>query len=382
MNKRAICESLTCGRVLSNETFSGKTHNITLPKIENRNVVSLDSFVDTFKTTLNESCKGKDTIALALSGGKDSRVILGLLLELGIHPECVSWSYKETDPEVKVAKKICNRFQLDHKYIPIKPELYFNKNNQNKLLELADGSSLYFDMMLWYGIKDQLNHDVVFCGNLMTEYMDTAEYRFYEGNNVRSALLSKETITSFLTTEESNEAFAKLFNFYIHTKDENQVIVQRMLDRIVQYHVMRKFINWDYPMLNNNLLSDLFAFPLSERVGSKLTRQILKTHSPGLYNMPTGRSPFSLRYPLIMHQAYQKMSGRKISKGLEHLLPKYMEKGETLLNLLSYYDFLDENKLKSFLEGEKGRTYRIGQSRLLNLYKWTLYNEGKNIDIM
>lgn len=371
-----ITESLTCGRVLSLKTFSGKEHKAFVPKVETFGKGSVDLFFETFCEEIRKSCKRKKKIGLALSGGKDSRTLLCALLRLDIKPECVTWSYSELDPEVKIAKKICNRFGLKHKYIKIKPEMYFNKKNEKTLIKLADGSPLYFDMMLWYAIRKQLNHNILFCGNLMTEYMDTAEYRTYEGVDISKALMDKETLIPF--TENFEVLIKKLTDFYYDEPIE-QVITYRMLDRIVQLHIMKNFINWDYPVLNERVLSELFSLPLSKRKGSKLTREILKKYNPALYKLPTGRSPLSLRYPLIFHQAYQRLSKRKISKGLEHLLPSYMDKNETVLRKLSLYEFVNEERLNNFLDKAKGRTYRIGMSRLLNLYNWSIYN-GKDLD--
>ena len=230
-------------------------------------------------------------------------------------------------------------------------------------------------MMLWYAIRHQLDHDVLFCGNLMTEYMDTAEYRIYEGKNIGKALFGKETILDL--TDNHTEVLDRLIDFYTD-EDETKIITQRMLDRLVQLHVMKKFINWDYPVLNDNVLSELFAHPLEQRMNSRLTRNILTRYNRTLYKTPTGRSPLSLRYPLIIHQGYQKVSRRKVSKGLEHLLPTYMKENETVLKTLPDYGIVNEEKLNKFFH-EEGRTYRIGMARLLNLHRWLKFNE-KNLN--
>jgi len=378
INKNAIIESLVYGRVLSTETFeTGKRHNFRIPNFDElifeypniKNVV-IENFTQILKEQIEKTCKGKSEIALALSGGKDSRVLLALLHELDISPVCVTWSYQPSDPEVVAAKNICDELGLEHKYIKITPLLYFNDIRAEKLMKLAKGSPLYFDMMLWHGIKDQLDYEVVFCGNLMTEYMDTAEYRTYEGNDVRAALFFKETLADVIGDYEFNKYRMKLINFYFD-ENLNKIIVTRMLDRIAQYHIMRKFINWNYPILDKNVLNSLFEIPFEYRMGSKLTRHILRNHAPKLYAMPTGRSPLSLKWPLAFHQVYQKVSRRKISKGFEHILPNYLDTyNEDVMRLVNKYDFLDTKKIRNILHYGKPRYKRMVQSRLLNLLEW------------
>jgi hypothetical protein len=372
MNEDAVCEMLTFGKTLSNRTFSGNTHAFTVPKIHESDCTlsSIDCFVDKFKKVIEKSCKNKTEIALALSAGKDSRVILGLLLALGIEPVCVTWSYQEDDPEVKDAKKICDYYGLKHKYTRISPDMYFIEKNVKSLLDLSDGNPIYFPMMLWYAIQDQLDYDVVFCGNLMTEYMDTAEYRRYEGKDVAKALLSKETITDLLVEEYFTSTYEKLWEFY-KMRNLNQIIVNRMIDRITQYHVMRNFINWNYPILDEELLQELFILPIECRVGSRLTRRIMGEYFPELLKFSTGRSPFSAKYPLIVHQAYAKVTKRKVSKGLEHLLPPLLEKE----NLILDYEFLDKGKVRSLLNSPSSKKKTMGMTRLLNLKKWEKYRE-------
>jgi asparagine synthetase B (glutamine-hydrolysing) len=367
-----ICEMLTFGKTLTNNTFSGKSHHFNIPKVLSSDceLKNIEFFVEKFRSVLEKACKGKSEIALALSAGKDSRVLLGLLRSIDVNPTCVTWSYKETDPEVKDAKKICESFGLTHKYIPIKPEMYFVEENIIELLKLSDGNPLYFPMMLWYGIKDQLNYDVVFCGNLMTEYMDTAEYRKYEGKDIAKALLLKETVTDILTDENYTSTYERLWEFYKMT-NLNQIIVSRMIDRITQYHVMRKFINWNYPILDEELLRELFMLPIGIRMGSKLTRMMMKQYFPELLKFPTGRSPFSARYPLIMHQAYAKATKRKISKGLEHLLPPLLEKETFKFD----YGFIDNGKVRRLLDSPTSKKKTMGITRLLNLQKWEKYKE-------
>jgi hypothetical protein len=203
--------------------------------------------------------------------------------------------------------------------------------------------------------------------------MDTAEYRRYEGSDVARALFFKETIVNVLRNESYTSAFAELCDFYANP-NLNQIIVSRMIDRITQYCVMKKFINWDYPILNEDLLKELFLLPFEIRTGSKLTRMIMKQYFPELLRFPTGRSPFSARYPLIMHQAYAKFSKRKISKGLEHLLPPLLNKETTDLKFDN--SFIDNSKVARLLSSEDSRMKTMGQTRLLNLYQWMKYKEA------
>ena len=369
-DEETVIESLVLGRALTDKTFTkGKRHNVKLPKLKVHNNGNVEKVANALENAINKASKDASSICLSLSGGKDSRVLLALLKKLDLNPECITYSYKEDDPEVKIARKLCKLVDFQHKYVKITPELYFVKKNEKELLELTDGTPNYFPMMLWYGIRDKLDYDVIFMGNLMTEFMDTGEYRWYEGKDVKKALLGKEKLLKLVTDEHYHNVKNKLYKKFDNLS-ENEVIIERKHARFLQLKIMRNFVNWNYPAIDNDVLNETFSLPLKERVGSKLTRNILKLVSPELLKMPSARSPFSLRFPLWVHQIYAETFKRNIAKGYNHLMPAYLKTNINIEDFLKLkFDFLDRDSLLSIVREEKA-----AMTRLMNLQKWVSLN--------
>ena len=96
---------------------------------------------------------------------------------------------------------------------------------------------------------------------------------------------------------------------------------------------------------NASLIHDDILDKADTRRGEKTFHISLRDYAKDLYKIPTARSPFSLRYPLWIHQGYQKVFGRKISKGFEHLLPRYLDKFDhQFLDLADRFDFISKEK--------------------------------------
>jgi hypothetical protein len=254
--------------------------------------------------------------------------------------------------------------------------MYFVNEYEKELLEHTNGSPNYFPMMLDHAMNEDMQQfDIVFQGNLMTEFMDTGEYRWYEGSNVNKALLGKEMLLPLVKKEYYSKVKDKLNKIFTETK-KNQLIVERKRARFLQYDIRKKFAHWNYPATEQEILDAVFSTPFKERVGSRMCRKMLQKLSPELYQMPSARSPFSLRYPLWVHQAYQKATKRKIGKGLENQVSVMMKKNFNMKDLFGRdIDILDKKQINYYLS-DKVESKQNAQTivRLLNLKKWIDFN--------
>jgi len=359
MNENVVAETLVIGRGLTDETFGGKRHGVKIPEFVTINMLgSIHQVIYAVKEHITRNAGANP--ALLLSGGKDSRVIAALMKSVGVNPICITFSYNESDPEVRAARKVCRKLRFEHKFIKINPRRYFEED----LIELTDGNPNYFPMMLFYQIRHELDYDAVFTGELMTEFMDTGEYRWYEGD-IRYALAGKELLLPIIDQPFYMIIQTKLLSMYSNN-DINRVIVERKLDRLIYLKLWKKYINFVAPATDEKVLSAVMSLPLKERVSSRLTRNILRMVNPELLMLPTARSPFSLRFPLWLHQIYQKLSKRTV--GIGGYMPSFISIDD-LVNI--DLDFIDKKRLRAALLGKLGnRAKNAAYERMLNLKVW------------
>jgi hypothetical protein len=82
---------------------------------------------------------GGSKVLLSLSAGYDSRLLLSLCLDLGIHPRCVTTGFAQST-DVVVAEAICREFGLPHERIELCPDDYLAEGNT--IAYLTNGSAL------------------------------------------------------------------------------------------------------------------------------------------------------------------------------------------------------------------------------------------------
>lgn len=364
-----IGESLVIGRGLTDKTFTkGRRHNISVPELGTGGDGHIEKVIYALKEAIYNATKGNST-ALLLSGGKDSRLIAALMKDMGLLPTCITYigSNQENITEYIIAKKVSEKLGFEHKGITVSKDMWFDKGNATKAVKDADGNPIYFSTVMLYSIKNQLDYDVIFSGDLMTEIMDTAEYRWYEGN-IRDGLISKEIIIPLINHIDYRRVMNRMHDFYNNNSIEH-IIVGRKIDRLIRYSILKKkLFNICCPAIDNNVLSETFSLPFKYRMGSRMVRNMLKKVSPELYRMPTARSPLSLQYPLWIHEIYAYMLKRGLGV-------KFWRNGLQNIDINKLIDidldFIDRDMARIYLSGERGTNMKMmAIMRLLNLKKW------------
>jgi len=361
-NDNVIAETLVIGRGLTDETFTkGRRHEAQIPEFKT-GTADIHDVIVAMQDFIVKRANGNS--ALLLSGGKDSRVIASLMKHAGLSPVCITFSYNEGDPEVRAARQVCRKLKFEHKFVKIDPMKYF----EDDVIDITDGNPNYFPMMLFYPIRHELDYDAVFTGELMTEFMDTGEYRWYEGD-VRYALAKKELMLPMVDNPLYTIIQTKLLSMY-GNDDISRVIVERKLDRLIYLKLWKKYINFVAPATDEKVLSAVLSLPLSGRISSRLTRNILKIANPELLKLPTARSPFSLRFPLWFHQIYQKLSNRVV--GIGGYMPSYIPDKYNIDELMNIdLNFIDKGRMRAILSGKLGnRARNVAYERMLNLKVW------------
>jgi queuosine biosynthesis protein QueC len=367
-DKKTIIESLVVGRGLTNNTFEqGKKHPYKMPQFTIKNDASTDTVINALHEVIEKETKHANKIGLLLSGGKDSRVLAGLAKNLGIEIECLT--YRGNENEIKAAQNVAKALNYNCKIIDVPIEHFFNKSHIENALDLTQGNPHFFNFVYFFGFKDQLDYDIIFSGEVMTEFMDAGEYRWYEGKP-KEGLLQKELYLPLVKEPYYSEAIDSLHQIW-EKQDLNTFIIERKRDRIIYLNKLKHLINLCAPSMDGAVLSEVLSLPLNQRSGSKLTREILKKTSPEIFKLPTGRSPLSLRYPLWIHQAYQRVfkQGTQLDYWRQGLLDLNTKEYENI-NL----DFLDFDQMNEYISGNKGKSEQIQSLiRLENLRQWLNY---------
>lgn len=370
MNYDAVAEYLTVGRVLSTDTFTkNKSHNIKIPNIGNAENGCIDDVIDVLSCVIEKEVSSKSKVAISLSGGKDSRLLVALCKHLCLEVDCITWTGGDNKREVESARKVSKVAGYDHKVIKLNGYKFFDDKYAEKSIKITDGNPAYFTLVPYYIMESEMEYDVIFDGNMMTEFMDAGEYRWYNGSDVRKGLLSKENILPLVIQSYHDKVNDKLNRIF--AKDENQVIVERKIDRLISGYLRKKHFNIISPAMYESVLSEVFSLPLKERIGSRLVRNMIKKLSPELYRVSTSRSPLSLRYPLWIHQAYQKLF--KTTAGFDFWKDGLRDVDTNSLLELDL-EMLDKNRLKTLFSGEKTGVYCSAVLRLMNIQKWLEVN--------
>jgi len=308
--KDSIDETRIVGRELSQKTFSGKKIDYNLPEIFEEK-----TSYKAVKKALEESMQGLDDIALLLSGGKDSRMLAGILKNLGKDVTCYTYigrHHKYEENELKVAKKVAKTINFEHKTIDMDWNKFYDRKMIPKIIKETDGVPIFQTLLTMAYIRPKIPEKTLITGDLVTEFLDSGEYRpWKDGKDMKTVLFKREPIITKKSTDK--KVVNKLENIY-EKNDENKILLLRKSDRIVRAQVYKK-LGWKvfHPALNANVLRKAFSLPVEQRTDGKLARTIVKQTNKDLFNLRTTRSPFSLRFPLSFHMAYGKIMGTGVN---------------------------------------------------------------------
>lgn len=110
VNDNAVAEFLTLGFVLGDDTFregEKAERKVDVPEFETNRNSSISYVEESLKMSIENAVRGKENIAIHLSGGKDTRLIVTLAHSLGIDFTAVTYGEKGS-VDIEIAKKVAN----------------------------------------------------------------------------------------------------------------------------------------------------------------------------------------------------------------------------------------------------------------------------------
>ena len=305
-------EMLTVGRSLSERTLSGTQIDFNIPDFND----NLDTSINLVKRALLEVLDQHDDIALLLSGGKDSRMLACLLKQLNKRPTCYTYilrhnNYEEN--ELNAAKNVAKALNFPHKTLDIPFHKFYDRDLITKIITESEGVPKFHSLLTMGNIRPLIPEKYIITGDLITELLDTSEYRpWKDGRYIRRTLFNQEKITRLLPFYKHQSVIHKLQSIYTNTPI-NLLLLTRKSDRLVRRNIYHKF-RWNviHPALDEDVLSHTFSLPIRKRTDGYLPQKIIKQTNHKLYTMKTARSPFSLRVPLSIHILYAQLFHQSI----------------------------------------------------------------------
>ena len=182
INDNAVAEFLTLGFVLGDDTFSEgeKAERIVdVPEFETNRRSSVSDVEESLKVSIENAVRGKENVAIHLSGGKDTRLIVTLAHSLGIDFTAVTYGEKGC-VDIEIAKKVAKKMRVPHRIYEITPN-DFSVDNIYEVVKGTDGLVSFTSFAGGYQSdkKTFSGFDVVLAGSLMSEIMDTWDLKIW-----------------------------------------------------------------------------------------------------------------------------------------------------------------------------------------------------------
>ena len=135
VNDNAVAEFLTLGFVLGDNTFreGEKAERIVdVPEFETNRNSSVADVEESLKVSIENAVRGKENVAIHLSGGKDTRLIVTLAHSLGLDFTAVT-SGEKGCVDIEIAKKVAKKVQVPHRISEIMDTWDFKKYPKDPL---------------------------------------------------------------------------------------------------------------------------------------------------------------------------------------------------------------------------------------------------------
>jgi len=381
IDNEAIAEYLTIGYTLDWKTFEEgkkyKPRNMKFPKLKTRPDVTI---ADVKKALENYFMKfaGKK-VAVMLSGGKDSRLIVEMCNSLGLDTTAITIGYKRDSRENVIAEKVSLALRIPHMFLELKPEIYSEENlRRSILLCKADPTSLPFPSHYYY--RDTLSSfDVVFEGHYLTSGF--REDRFYQPKDNMKRLFRGTTFDS-IVKEGAREKVKQRLMLQNENKTFTEMCLQKLKDDFMKFDITRNLFNLEWPGNDENVLNAIWSLP-----DTGIVKAILRKYKYKTRRLTCTRSPFPLYFPWIVHYGYKYLKnltggvrGGLISNadmgpwcGYEKIhmnIVKNLAEKLPLSNSLDL-EFLDNSMIKRKIAGiTRRRDYANSIERLVKVKIW------------
>jgi len=304
----AIAEYLTLGYTLNWKTFEkGRTFkpkHVDIPQLKLSPQISIEDV----KRALEEyfmKFNGKK-VAVSLSGGKDSRLILEMCNYLDLDTTAITFGYKKDSRENIIANKVSSALNIPHIFLELKPEIYSLENIRETLeVYKYDPSSAPSEVHYYY--KDILSEfDVFFKGDALT--FAPREERFYQPKDKIKRLIRSTTFDNIVKPSTREKIKLQIIE---NNKDKNinEIFLNQLKNfRFRRFDVTKEIINIEIPGINEKVLNTMWSLP-----EKGLVKKIMKKYNFKTYNLPCTRSPFPLWFPWIIHYGYKYLKNFMLS---------------------------------------------------------------------
>lgn len=324
LDKDAIAEFLSLGYPLGDRTFRKGEPPATLIDVPQLTVHdgSVDDVEDTLKRSIHQACTGKEHVGVLLSGGKDARLVVAMAHDLGLNVTAVTVGDKNNRSEESAASKVASA--LDVPFMTVRIPETISPSIVSEIGDITGGITSFSAVAPIYLIKDELttHFDIVLSGNLMTEIMDTCEYRWYDSKNPLDVMKRKHLKGSKVLTPE----YAQRVEEHFTERYRNKTLEEIILDTEFKN---RSRALWTLTMLgvpivapvaDKAVISTTFSLPLEKRINGRLVTTILKKHYPALANIRTSKTSLPLYFPWWIHYGTHRVKDRT----------EYLKKGQRI----------------------------------------------------
>ncbi|MGB3535703.1 MAG: hypothetical protein WBA13_19575 [Microcoleaceae cyanobacterium] len=253
-----------------------------------------------------------DDVVVSMSGGFDSRLILGSVLKLGCKPSLVTMGHdKSTD--VVISKQIADHFNLDLSLIELNLEDYFKFGQTIAALTNGTKSSRHWHTYA-YTYQAQLNpNQLMYVGTnggfAKNFYYDKGIQAIYK--NITASIptlhqLWKGRLKPFFKPDELNYIAPELVQEF--SEDKKQERIQRLiklsheqllggLERFYLEQRVQNFmgngmklysanVNWRAPFMSREWVRDIWNLKRKWRLGNNWHRYAIEKTYPQLINFP------------------------------------------------------------------------------------------------
>ncbi len=392
INYDAVAEFLTLGFVLGDDTFrEGEKAEriIDVPEFETNRNSSVSDVEESLKLSIENAVRGKENVAIQLSGGKDTRLIVTLAHSLGIDFTAVTYGEKGS-VDIKIAKKVAKKIRVQHRISEITPQ-NFSVDDIYETVKATEGLVPFNSFLGRYQSTKKLfpEFDVVLAGSLMSEIMDTWDFKKYPKDSLE-AMKKRWGYLPIVKAEYQSYIGDKLKDMYDGKSLEEilgDTTIRNLFLRSLGFYIARG-INIYPVVLDKEVLSNVYSLPLSKRRNCYLAKKIIKRVKPELLYLPYSYSGYMipLAFPYIIHQGLRVMHtrGKKVFFGpaniadhLRYTLRDFIESKINTLDIDLVRPDMANKLLQEHLAGDYN-TSAIGRLVTLKIWMEEFVNDVKH----
>ncbi len=299
---------------------------------------SVSNCFELLRTSIAEKLPGRGTVISPISGGLDSRIILGVLHRDHKETDILAVTYGQTfSKEYTNGRRVCETLGIDnHRLVTISPESLIDKYLTttwlcegmipitNALLLLLPGAlGIQHERVLNGIYGGPTNYDALYFANRHLEQVlsfpeqvrDIQKVLAIGSANYDSVLSNKQIPSigehAFDSIAEELKKVSEVSARFCNQRDT--FFIENRMRRCINQSALYRFF-WDehLPLSNYNLYYNYLDIAAELKVGRMLLKSMLKTYFPDLARIPDANTGLDLfTYPSQWH--------RRISDSMKRL---------------------------------------------------------------